>query len=192
MSIVKPLYIVDIFADIVSRVENVVLSTIQANETAALGSTKIQGINYQKGHKIELIQTLSQMEANASTQQQKYPMVYLVQDFTERRGRSIKQYAEVNLQIFIAHYTEATRKVDDRMTKVFKPVLYPIYYELMNQISLEPLIIQADEQDIRHDKTDRLYWGTQSFGGNKEHSLNDYLDAIEVNNLTLNFNFKTC
>lgn len=187
-----PVYVVDIFAEIVASVNLIVLPIMQANETAIFGRTTIETVNYQKGHKIELIQTLIEMDRSGTYQTKKYPLVYLVQDFTERRGRNEGEYSEINLNIIIAHHTEQTRKVDDRYTKVFKPVLYPLYYELLNQIAKHPLIFQSNGDDISHDKTDRLYWGRQAAGGNDQNKLTDFVDAIEISNLNLNFYFKTC
>ncbi len=91
MNDMKPLYVVDVFREIVTAVENEVLTTIQTNETSALGSTKIETINYQKGHSKELIQTLMEMDRDQASNKLKYPLIWLVQDFTERRGRKGSQ-----------------------------------------------------------------------------------------------------
>lgn len=193
MNNITPLYIVDVIGEVVAATEAVVLATIQENEAVALGRTTIETVNYQKGHKVELIQTLIEMDRANAYQAKKYPLVYLVQDFTEKRGRRVGEYAEANLSIIIAHQTEQTRKVDDRYTKVFKPVLYPIYYELLEQIAKHPIIFQANGDDMGHDKTDRLYWGrVAAGGGTDQNKLTDFVDAIEITNLNLKFYFKTC
>ena len=188
----RPVYIVDIMGEVVTAAKAEVLATLQANEAEALGRTTIETVNYQKGHKIELIQTLIEMDRANSFQTKKYPLVYLVQDFVEKRGRKAGEYAELNLNIILAHHTESTRKVDDRYTKVFKPVLYPLYYALLRQIALHPLIFQSNEDDIQHDKIDRLFWGTQAAGGNDRNKLTDFVDAIEITNMNLKFYFKNC
>jgi hypothetical protein len=193
MNKIMPLYIVDVIGEIVAAVQAAMLTTIQENETAALGRTTIETVNYQKGHKVELIQTLMEMDRANAYQAKKSPLIYLVQDFTEKRGRKVGEYTEANLNIIIAHQTESTRKVDDRYTKVFKPVLYPLYYELLEQIAKHPLIFQANGDDITHDKTDRLYWGrVAAGGGNDQNKLTDFVDAIEITNLNLKFYFNKC
>ena len=187
--------IIDIIGEVVTATKNVVLSTIKSNEAAALGSTLIETINYQKGHVLELINTLSEMDRDTQSQLCRYPLIWLVLDIKEQRGREIGQYGAMIPNIIIAHYTEMTRKVDDRRAKVFSPVLEPIYREFMNQLSLHPSIMEGDPQAIQHDKIRRFFWGTQKEAVVSDKSkvrLTDYLDAIEISNLQLNLLFKNC
>lgn len=183
-----PLYVVDIIGEVVAAVTTEVLSTIQANETAALGTTLIETIDYQYGHVKELIQTLQQMDKDAAGRFQKYPCVYLVQDFTEKKGAEVGIYAQTSLSIILMHSTVQSYKITDRYAKVFKPVLYPIYVSLLKQLSYHDLIMQGDDEAIVHDKTDRSYWGTSA----NKNSLTDFVDAIEINNLSLNISFQNC
>ncbi len=78
-----PVYIVDIIGEVVQAASAKVLASIQANELAALGVNTITAVNYQKGHKLELIETLLQMSGHRTTEPLKYPCIYLVQDFQE-------------------------------------------------------------------------------------------------------------
>lgn len=192
MILTKPVYIVDIIGSAVALVQNEILDSIKAADIAANGSTLITAIDYQYGHKRELIQTLSQMDADATTRMIKYPLVYLVQDFRERRGSEPGVYADVSLNVIIAHQTDPTFKITDRMANVFKPVLYPIYYSLMKQLATIPQSMQGSADMIEHDKFDRSYWGSQAVGGNDKLSLNDYVDAIEIQNLNIKFNYQPC
>lgn len=188
----KPVYIVDVVGQVVQAVQAQVLSTIQANDLAANGQTLIHAIDYQYGHLDELIQTLAQMDGDTSTRVVKYPLIYLVQDFRERRGQEAGVYASVSLNIIIAHQTEPTDKITDRMVKVFKPVLYPIYYSLKEQLAKSAMILQGSEDMIPEDKFDRAYWGTQKVGGTAKNTLNDFVDAIELQNLQLKINYQPC
>lgn len=192
MNDILPLYIIDVFSQVVSATETAVLTTIQENETEALGRTTIETVNYQKGHKVEMIQSLIEMDRAPTFQAKKYPMVWLVMDIKEHRGKRVGIYADVDLTLIIAHQTEQTRKVDDRYAKVFRPVLYPLYYEILNQVRLHNAILQSNADDITHDKIDRLYWGREAVGGNDRNKLTDFVDAIEITFLNLKFYFKTC
>ena len=187
-----PVYITQIIGEVVAKVEDNILETIKENETAALGSTGIQKINFQHGHKRELLETLAQMDQSSEERELKYPLVYLVQDFSEERGRSVGIYADTSLNIIIAHHTVNTDKITDRETKVFYPVLYPIYYELMEQLTKHKGIFDSYLDMIRHRKTDRAYWGRNAIGGTDATKLKDYVDAIELENLQLKINFKIC
>lgn len=192
MILTKPVYIADIIGSAVALVQAEIISTIQANELIALGATCIQTINYQYGHKRELIDTLSQMDPDGTLRFRKYPLIYLVQDFRERRGQQAGVYAETSLNIIIAHQTDPTYKITDRMAQVFKPVLYPIYYSLIKQLATIPQTLQGNQDVIPHDKWDRSFWGTQAVGGTSDLKLNDYVDAIEIQNLDLKINYQPC
>lgn len=191
----KPVYIVDIIGSVVQAVQTEVLATIQQNERNALGNTLIQNINYQYGHFRELISTLAQWDADASQQLQlqKYPLVFVVQDFKEQRGKTAGVYADVSLNIVVCHQTDPNYKVTDRMANVFKPVLYPIYYSLMKQLSKASLTFAASPDLISHDKWDRAFWGTTKLNaGNDKNMLNDYVDAIDIQNLSLKISYQPC
>jgi hypothetical protein len=192
--VILPVYIVDIIGDIVNQVKGDVLTKIIANETAVLedGPSLIQTINYQYGHKRELIETLFQMDKGDELAFQKYPLIYLVQDFRESRGQQPGIYADVSLNIVIAHHTTRSFKITERYAQVFKPVLYPIYLSLIEKIAASKAVNMESEDLIRHDKTDRSYWGTQALGGNEANKLNDAVDAIEIENLALKIIFKNC
>lgn len=191
----QPVYIVDIIGSVVQAVQTEVLATIQQNERTALGNTLIHNINYQYGHFRELISTLAQWDADASQQQQlqKYPLVFLVQDFREQRGKTAGMYAEVSLNIIVCHQTDPNYKVTDRMANVFKPVLYPIYYSLIKQLSKNSLTYAVSPDLIAHDKWDRAFWGTSKLNaGNDKTLLNDYVDAIDIQNLSLKISYQPC
>jgi hypothetical protein len=127
-----------------------------------------------------------------TTEPLKYPCIYLVQDFQETMNPRVGIYADVRLNVILMHHTVQTHKVDDRMAKVFKPVLYPMYYALLESLSKHPLIQQSNARRIAHTKTDRLYWGRQAAGGNEKVALTDFLDAIEISGLQLSIYFKNC
>jgi hypothetical protein len=189
---VVPVYVVDIIEEAVAATSAAVLAKIQANETEALGETMIQQLSYYKCSFDELIETLNQLDQSGEERYKKYPLVGLMRDFREQRGREAGIYCEVNLRIIIAHQTVNTYKEQDREQKVFRPVLYPIYYELMRQLAYHKMVFQFGPDEIRHDKTDRAYWGTRQQQGTDKNMLNDYVDAIEIENLTLKINFPNC
>jgi len=187
-----PVYITDILRSIVAKVQDEVLATIQTNETTALGETAINAIDYQFGHKRELIQTLAQMDADSTLRLYKYPLVYIVLDFREARGKKPGVFASTRLNVIIAHHTDATYKITDRIEKVFKPVIDPIYYSFIRQLAKAPQTLQGNPDMIEHDRWLRSYWGTQAVGGNSAIALNDYVDAVEITNLDLEFNYEPC
>jgi hypothetical protein len=115
-----------------------------------------------------------------------------MRDFEEVRGQEAGVYCEARLRIIIAHQTVNTYKEQDRETNVFRPVLYPIYYELIRQLSLHPQIMPVNENRVPHSKWDRSYWGTRQQGDGEKNMLNDYVDAIDIDNLRVKILFPNC
>lgn len=190
----NPVVIVNVIRKVVSDFTPAVLPIIKANEKAALGSTKIDTINFQNGHIEELLQTLYQDDKSPEMKTLKYPLVYLAQDFKERRGRKAGFYANTDLSIAIAHQTVDTYKSMDRYKNVIIPVLYPIYAALMNGLAASSMINESSEDLIQHDKIDRLFWGTSAIGmvPNTANKLNDYVDAIEISGLNVTILYNNC
>lgn len=181
-------FVVDIIGEVVNATKAAVLATIQANETTAIGlPTGIATINYQYGHYNELMETLFQYDQSPDDRVKKYPLVWLRTDFRERRGQQGGIYAEVFLNLCIMHHTTQTYKSTERKAKVFEPVLYPIYYELLNQLYKHHLVFVQSDEMISHDKYDRYYWGNT-----KQGKTNDFVDAIELDNLQLKISYINC
>lgn len=202
MNPVAPVYVDDIIGEVVAATSaalvrkspaQTLLGKIQENETAALGSTLIQQIRYSKSSFDELIETLSQLDKSGEEKFNKYPLIHLVQDVRVRRGEDVGIYGTAFLNIFFVHQTVQTYKITDRDTKVFKPVLWPIYYEFMNQLRKNNWIFgsESDTGEFKHDVIKRAFWGNRKLEGSK-NILNDYVDAIEIQNLQLKFNFSNC
>lgn len=182
-----PVYVTDIIGEVIEATEAAVLQEIITNETSVIGASSIQGINYQFGHYNELVQTLMQYDQSQEERVNKYPLAWLRTDFRERRGQAPGIYAEVFLNIVLCHHSMQNYKSTERKVKVFEPVLYPIYYEFLNQLYLHPSIHVMSDEMIQHDKTDRYYWGTTKVG-----KTSDYVDAIEMDNIQLKIKYENC
>jgi len=181
-----PFVVVDVFGGIVSKVSEILLPTLREFDD------KIEAVNYLYGHPIEIIETLGQRDKSSTFQFKKYPLVALFQDFPERHGNVIGLDSTVTLNIIIARATLATYKADERYTNNFKPVLYPIYQELLQQISLSKTFLNYGANSLGHTKYDRLYWGRDGLYKNDRNVFNDFLDCIEIKGLQLKLNLKNC
>jgi len=194
-----PRAIVRIFGDIVSAVSDNILSTIQANELALaqevipdMAVSNIEQINYQFGHLKELITTMKEWESAPDYRTKKYPLVALLMDFPERNGDNGGYYSEVTLQVLIAYVTEPTFKAEERYTKVFEPILLPIYYELLNQIEASAEFVSKGMRFIKHTKIDHPFYGKGGLSDTAGNVFADTVDAIEVQNLVLTTNIPKC
>lgn len=197
-----PVYITDIIGEIVEATSDAVvqknptkslLEVIQANEAAALGRTMIQQIRYSKSSFDELIATLAQADGSSEEKFNKYPLIHLVQDVVEERGQDVNVYSSSLLNIIFIHQTDQNYKIDDRDEKVFKPVLWPMYYQFMEELKKSEWVFGDYDTtgEFRHRVIKRAFWGNRNLQGSK-NILNDYVDAIEIQNLQLKINFSNC
>lgn len=182
----KPIYIVDEVGAIVGLVSTNLLAYLQSIDP------KIEAVHYQHGHPKEIIETLAQKDKSSTMQFSKYPLVALFQDFPERHTGEIGFDSEVSLHIVIVQSTLATYKADERYSKNFKPILYPIYYELLKQFNFSKRFSTYGVSTIPHTKIDRLYWGKEGLYGSEGNIFNDRLDCIEIRDLRLKVNQKNC
>ncbi len=173
-----PLYVVEELKAITVKVSAKVLTQLQ------LKDSNITGVHFFNGHPKEIIETLGQLDQEPPFLYQRFPAICLFQDFKEPSGKIIGIRANPKIQVAIINQTLNDYKAWQRYQENFIPILYPIYNELIKQIKLNGHI---QGRLVPHTKIDRLYWGRQGIGGGLENKFNDYLDAIELQDLDLRF-----
>jgi hypothetical protein len=173
------IYIVDIFRDIVERVSTNLTEQLQSADG------NMTGVHYLTGHYTEIKERLASKSNSITQKLDRYPLVCLFQDFVERKGLQSGYYCEATLQLMIVHHTRKEAYNEDRYNNVFRPILYPIYEDLMKQIVKCKLIIDENVSLLAHDKIDRPHWGNPAAYGNNGYLLNDVLDGIEIRNLKI-------
>lgn len=152
------------------------IETLVASVKTVLG---IPVLNYQYGYIEELRQTLIQMEA-PGFDLLKYPLVWFVEPFTETR-ESGDYYSDTSIELFIIHATDKTLKASERMAQVFKPVIFPIYRELVNQFTSAHHVFDIPvNTHLPHKKTNRYYWGEE-----QQKKIADVFDCMHISNLKL-------
>jgi hypothetical protein len=166
--------VVDLFRHIVGKTSDKVKDVIKSD------------VFYQFGHIAEINNTLKSYSATAEFSKQKYPAIFLLQDFIEQKLENPAIETQVNLQLLIVAASDKSYRASERYEKVFKPVLYPVYETLIKVIKQDSRLIN-EYGNIPHNKIDRLLISgfqmkTQSGTANL---FSDYLDAIEINNLKL-------
>jgi len=138
------------------------------------------------GHISDVIAQLSEKTKSSTYKYQKYPLIILVQDFKETVKNDY--LVEVDVTIIIVAESRPDFTASERMTATFKPVLYPLYSLLIEEFEKSK---DFHQYEFDHDKTDRMYWGKTGIYGNTGNIANDFLDAIEIENLKLTLK-KTC
>ena len=162
--------------------EYILVDELATIVTAVKTALALPVLNYQYGYVNELKETLATFDKTVTYSVQKFPLVYLVQPFTITRD-SYRYFGKANgLEIFIINETVQDKKAPARMTDNFKPVIYPIYRELLKQISLARCFQETTVSNIVHKTTDLYYWGEEQ----KEKMINDVFDCMYVNGLNLN------
>lgn len=139
-------------------------------------------LNYMHGHPKEITDSLTEMTRNPTAAAGKYPLVALFQDFEEDKSGD---FTKVKLQMIIAVLTSNKMKAPERYNASFRPYLYPIYEELIRVISRSGYFNESTEKQIKHIKIDRLFWGRNGLYGNQGNIFNDFVDCIEIKNLSL-------
>lgn len=177
--------VVEIFEGVVSRIQARLLTGFQALDSS------IEGIHFEHGHPLEIIETLKQKDASQAFRFQKYPLVALFQDFPETNA-GIGYESEATLHLIIAKGTRKEYKAKERYQHNFKPYLYPVYEALLEELDREKRFQTYGSSKIPHQKWDRLYWGRNGLFGNQANIFNDFLDVIEVKSLKLKINLRSC
>jgi hypothetical protein len=175
----QPLYIVDEIGAIVTATDAVTFPTLQKH------------INYMYGHPLEIQNRLQELtnSPDINDRNKKFPLIYLVEDITERRGVDEGVYCNAVMNIFIINATEPTYTSEQREVNNFRPILIPIYQEFLNQLMspMQKNVFIENPDRIRHTKINHKYWGRQGTEGNVKNIFNDYIDCIELQNLEVSF-----
>lgn len=184
--------IVEMFRLIVERTSESIdhSSGLTLLQRLQLVAPKIQSIRYEHGHPLELIETMRERSQSPTGKFDMWPCIMLFTDFDETAPvRPISYRQTVMLQIVIAYCTSPSMKAAERDTEVFTPILRPIYEEFITQIYKSTFFVVYSRKQIQHKKIDRYYWGKTGLYGNAGNTFNDYIDAIEIQNLTLKVNY---
>lgn len=145
---------------------------------------------YKYGHRKEIAKRLDEQNRSTDQKNKKYPLIALRLDTTEDIANDIWHF---NLNIAIVNYTKANYNAEERYDQVYEPVLYPIYLRFLEALRQSGLFFWTGDTKIPpHRKADRLFWGTQDNEGNLKKIFSDPLDAIELIDLKLNQELKTC
>jgi hypothetical protein len=170
------------FKYLVSNVETKLLAQLQ------VFNPKICCVNYQYGRLTEIIQTLQIWSQNQIRQYKLFPLIALAEDFTVINNNS--PYASCRLNILIAYPTDINYQSADRQTNTFLPILNPLYDELIDQIyKCGYFSIYNPLKEMIHEKIEHGNWAPNGLynitGGKTANVINEYVDCIEIKNLTL-------
>jgi len=180
-------YIEDDLDTLVGRVSTSITAKLQETEPT------ITGVHFRFGTLMELQETLIQLGKSNTGVVEKFPMVFMFVDFDEPVG-FVGDYANLSIRIAILHHTSRVYKAKERLDNNFKPIIMPIYHELLRQITLagDMFLGASAVENIVHTATRRYYWGRESENGNTENKLLDPVDGLDIRNLQLKHYLTRC
>lgn len=182
----QPVFLHREFANIVNKI------SLNLTNSLKLVDDNITGVHYQYGHPLEIIKTIGNFDNGVASKFNKYPLVAFFLD--SRVDRSNPEYygeQTVNMAIIRAcKNPNQTAKERDEFN--FIPVLDPIYRALIREIQNRGDIFQLERGHVPHSAINRYYWGKEGMFGNDGNIFNDWVDAIEINNMKLRININYC
>lgn len=178
----QQVYIVDIFRDVVSIVSGKLLAKLQA-----VGPL-ITTVQYDYGHINDINERILARQQNGGVMN---PMVLLIEDYKTTHGK-MGFTGVSNVKIIIVYLSKADITRQQREDNVFRPVLYPIYFEFLKQLKLSGMFNIYDVTKIQHEQINRPHWGDPYLYGNKEYPLKGVFDGIELNFTELEIYLSNC
>jgi len=176
----QPVYIVDVFADAVAATSVALLTTLQAIDST------ITAVRFEYGHRADVNERII---AYGNQGKNFCPMVILFEDYKIQRGE-VGYTGITNLVIMIIYYSKAAITRVQREANVFRPILYPVYNELIHQLKIDGRFSIYDETLVKHNLVPRPHWGDPDLY--KEYPLKDVFDGIEISNLQLKTFLNNC
>lgn len=175
-------FLVDVIRDIVAATSTVLLSQLQ--ETDPL----ITGVHFKYGHINDIRERITTDMKNGINF---CPFVCLIEDYRIiKKDEGLTGVADLKLLILYYSKPDITRQ--QREDNVFRPILYPIYNELLRQFKLSGKFQIYDVTKIQHEHINRPHWGDPGLYGNKEYPLTGVFDGIEISNLQLTTFLQNC
>ncbi len=173
------------------------MEAIVAEVDAALysdGSTKaaFPHVNFLAGHPIEIVEKIKRKLENpdVTVKEGRFPAVLLFLDIRKTKGKDPGYQARISFNMAIIRDTKPEYTSEQRDQYNFEPYLIPIYEELLNQIKLSTAFTITKMDQIDHEMYERYFWGKTGLYGNTGNEYDDFIDAIELQNIELLVNYK--
>jgi hypothetical protein len=166
----KPVYVVDLIKDVVTATNTAVIAELQSAKPF------IQAINFIPGTEGEITDVLTLMSQQYTKDGKQWPLFALLMSFPENKAPEVGIDGSVELNIVIAMVSKPEDKTPDRYANNFKPVLYPIYLEFLNQVYLSGKFSVSTPDNIPHVKWDFPYYNSDK----QVNVFNSYVDAIQI------------
>lgn len=148
-------------------------------------SWKAKAPYYEHGHILEIANTLNKKDKGKYTYQ-KYPLIILFQDYEVNKSISEDAiFGTTSARLAIVNLTRPELVSKDRYDYNFREKLFPLYDEFMNAlVEIDYFNTSPNYPFVNNVAIERPYWGSD-IANNNQNILNDYIDAIELQNVEL-------
>jgi hypothetical protein len=175
------------FAKIVTDTETAII----ADTTLNWGSLP-KKVHFMSGNLLEISNRLTEMtnSPNPLISNGKYPLVALFKDITEdiiQGDKGLESTFDAKLGIFTL--STQTDRHDQRRDKNFIPILIPILEKMIDVISRSTQFGMPDIKSMRLKATNCYFYGSTL---NNKNQFNDFVDAIEIERISLNIKNIIC
>jgi hypothetical protein len=144
-------------------------------------------IHYEHGSRENIDTVLSTWTKTPDNSMVKYPLIGLIQPFTEKKSATLGIESTVDFKIVIATWTDPLYTPDQRELNSFVPVLRPIYRQLIKSILHAGYFTNSPNEQLTPNVTELYMWGEK--GGSV---FCDFIDAILIENLSLSIKSFNC
>lgn len=169
----KPKYLVDILDEVIGRVR------YKMNVQNLLTGSDKPYFVYDTLPKFK--ERIAATEKSGALKFRKYPLIYLQMPFTENYDVDYPLLYEATCTIYILNRTRPEPNAERRYDDVFKPVLYPIFESLIEELCNQwEVQTGGKRKPLSYSKRDLMYWGE-----GEANVSTDIVDAIELTNLKL-------
>ncbi len=177
--------ITDEIGEVVEAMRN-----LSAADAAKFGiDAGLESPYYFYGHPMDINSQMILRDKELTTMGKVYPAVCLRLPVSEEMKGGLVNYT---LNVAILAVTKDTYDTPDRYEQVIKPVLIPLYELFLDRLKKHGFVWSGDQKRPPHTKIDRPHHGVNETQGNKAYVFANKLDAIELINLKVNYNFKQC
>jgi hypothetical protein len=175
------------YGDEIEEIVSYCVSLTSAKLLAQLQTfdASITGVYFQHGHILEVVSELEKLSKAPETKATRYPLVALLRDFPELNGALPGIESQDTLNFIVATRTNPNWNSAKRKTNTFDPILKPIVNDLLYQFELSGKFMSQGADQQNYTAVDRYFWGRESIYGSKANIFNDWIDCIEIKNLTL-------
>lgn len=177
------LFTIPSISDACKAVVSATEAALIADPNVNFGSGLEKKLYFLQGSKREIMTVLQAWSDSPEKKDKRYPLVALFRDVKEKMlVHNYGMVSEAPLHLAIFTLTDPTFRADTREELNFKPILHPIFSELIRQFTLSDLFEAPTVENMKIVKWDCYFYGTQPA---EKNVLNDYIDAIDIESITL-------